>query len=82
MKETTVDLKDFAKHIKPFEWYGPQRDLSPELKRIVKNLTCQEHSYVYCPSCKSYDEKEYDPMNNIKKFMQFIKIEQDKLKKY
>lgn len=36
----TVDLKDFVKHIRPFEWYGAQRDLDPELKRIVKNLTC------------------------------------------
>jgi hypothetical protein len=35
-----VDMKEFAKHIKPFEWYGPQRDLSPEIKRIVKNLVC------------------------------------------
>ena len=35
-----IDWKDFAKHIKPFEWYGPQRDLSPEIKRIVKNLVC------------------------------------------
>ena len=48
----TFDLKDFAKYVKPFEWYGAQRDLSPELKRIVKNLACQEHQYVYCPSCK------------------------------
>lgn len=38
--DEVVDLKEFAKYIRPFEWYGPQRDLSPELKRIVKNLTC------------------------------------------
>ena len=36
----TVDLKEFVRHIRPFEWYGSQRDLDPELKRIVKNLTC------------------------------------------
>lgn len=36
----TVDLKEFVRHIRPFEWFGPQRDLSPELKRVVKNLTC------------------------------------------
>ena len=47
----TFDLKEFARYIKPFEWYGSQRDLSPELKRIVKNLTCQEHQYIYCSSC-------------------------------
>jgi len=66
-------LKEFVKHIKPFEWYGCQRDLSPELKRIVKNLVCQEHKYVYCRSCKTYDEVDYDPIENINKFMKFIK---------
>lgn len=77
--EDEVDLKEFAKYVKPFEWYGPQRDLSPELKRIVKNLTCQEHSYIYCPHCKEYEEVEHDPMSNIKKFMKFIKEEQERL---
>lgn len=38
--KTTMEFKEFAKHIKPFEWHGPQRDLSPELKRVVKNLVC------------------------------------------
>lgn len=37
---TSLEFKEFAKHIKPFEWHGAQRDLSPELKRIVKNLAC------------------------------------------
>jgi hypothetical protein len=35
-----VDFKEFQKHIKPIEWYGVQRDLSPDVKRIVKNLVC------------------------------------------
>lgn len=40
-KETEkVNMKKFVRHIKEFEFYGPQRDLSPEIKRIVKNLTC------------------------------------------
>lgn len=52
---TEIELSEFCKHIKPFEFYGSQRDLSPELKRIVKNLTCQEHQYVYCACCKQYD---------------------------
>ena len=30
-----LNMKEFAKHIKEFEFYGPQRDLSPEIKRIV-----------------------------------------------
>jgi len=74
-----VDWKDFSKHIKPFEWYGAQRDLSPEIKRIVKNLVCQEHQYMYCACCKDYSEKEYDPIETINKFMSFIKDEQEKL---
>ena len=74
-----VDWKEFSKHIKPFEWYGPQRDLSPEIKRIVKNLVCQEHQYMYCPCCKDYSEKEYDPIDTINKFMSFIREEQEKL---
>ena len=61
------------------EWYGPQRDLSPEIKRIVKNLVCQEHQYLYCPCCKTYDEQSYDPLETIDKFMTFIKGEQDRI---
>ena len=57
----------------------PHRDMSPELRRIVRNLTCQEHSYVYCPRCKKYEETEYDPMGNIKKFINYIKEEQRKM---
>jgi hypothetical protein len=45
----------------------------------VKNLVCQEHKYVYCPQCKKYDEVEYDPIENINKFMKFIREEQDKI---
>ena len=37
---TTMKLHEFAKHMKPIEFHGSQRDLSPELKRIVKNLVC------------------------------------------
>lgn len=47
-----IDLNRFARHIKHFELYGSQRDLNPELKRIVKNLMCQEHKFMYCPCCK------------------------------
>jgi len=32
---TPKDLKNFAKYIKHFEFYGSQRDLKPEIKRIV-----------------------------------------------
>jgi len=31
------------------------------LKRIVRNMICQEHKYMYCPLCKTYDiEKDVD----------------------
>lgn len=79
IESNEIKLNEFVKYIRPFEWYGPQRDLSPELKRIVKNLVCQEHKYVYCPQCKKYDEVEYDPIENINKFMKFIREEQDKI---
>lgn len=74
-----LHLDDFAKEMKKFEFYGCQRDLSPELKRIVKNLACQEHRYLYCPCCKKYEQADGDPLDNINKFMQFIRDEQDKL---
>ena len=71
-----MKLQEFAQHMKPIEFYGSQRDLSPELKRIVKNLVCQEHQYLYCPCCKRFEEKDlYNPLENIDKFMAFIQKE-------
>jgi len=36
-----TDLKTFAKYIKHYELHGAEnRDLSPELKRIVEKLSC------------------------------------------
>lgn len=78
-KEKQIKLEEFAKTMKPIEFYGVQRDLSAEMKRIVKNLVCQEHSYLYCPCCKRYEETDNDPLENIDKFMKFIKQEQLKL---
>lgn len=74
-----MKLEEFAKHMKPIEFYGVQRDLSPELKRIVKNLVCQDHKYLYCPCCRKYEEADLNPIENIEKFMKFIKAEQAKL---
>lgn len=34
---------------------------------------------MYCPCCKQYDEMEYDPLETINKFMQFIRGEQTKI---
>lgn len=78
---TPKDLKNFAKYIKHFEFYGSQRDLKPEIKRIVQNLSCSQHKFMYCPCCKEYEEQDFDAVNNIKKFMAYCKEEQDKLKK-
>lgn len=74
-----VKLEEFALHMKPFQFYGSQRDLSPELKRIVKNLVCQDHKYLYCPCCRKFEESDLNPIENIEKFMKFIKAEQMKL---
>ena len=70
-----IDLNRFARHIKHFELYGSQRDLNPELKRIVKNLLCQEHKFMYCPCCKQYEDGPLDPIENIQKFMDYIREE-------
>jgi len=64
-KMKPIDLSKFARHIKHFELYGPQRGVAPEIKRIIKNLTCQEHHFMYCPSCKQYESKDFDPVQNI-----------------
>jgi len=37
---------------------------------------------MYCPSCKQYEAKDFDPVQNIQKFMDYVKKEQEKLKKY
>ena len=34
---------------------------------------------MYCASCKRYDETDIDPLDNIEKFMKFIKAEQEKI---
>jgi len=49
------------------------------MKRILKNLAEQDKKYMYCPSCKEYDEVDYDPVENIEKFMEFIRKEQHKI---
>ena len=74
-KMKPIDLSKFARHIKHFELYGPQRGVAPEIKRIIKNLTCQDHHFMYCPSCKQYESKDFDPVQNIQKFMDYVKKE-------
>ena len=77
-----TDLKKFARYIKHFESYSnAQRDMNPELKRIVEKLSCQEHKFMYCPCCKNYEEQEFDPIENIHKFLHFVKDEKEKARR-
>ena len=34
---------------------------------------------MYCPCCKEYEGAEIDPLENIQKFLDYIKKEQSKL---
>lgn len=34
---------------------------------------------MYCPCCKQYEETDYDPIENLNKFMKFIKEEHEKM---
>ena len=34
---------------------------------------------MYCPCCKQYEETDYDPIENLSKFMKFIKEEHEKM---
>lgn len=67
------DIKKFTHHLTQFQIFGAQRDLDPKLKRIVNNLTCQEHRFMYCPKCKDYEELDFDPLENIEAFMKYIR---------
>ena len=55
------------------------RTISPELKRHVKNMACKHNKYAYCADCHEYKQVESEPINNIYKFMEYIKGEQLKL---
>ena len=35
---------------------------------------------MYCPKCKTYEQNAVSPIENIQKFMKFVKDEQQKLK--
>jgi len=55
-----------------------QRDMPPNIKRVVQNLTCQEHKFMYCPSCKNFNDIDFNPMENIEKFMAYMDQEEKK----
>lgn len=34
---------------------------------------------MYCPKCKTYEQNTLNPIENIQKFMKFVREEQEKL---
>lgn len=73
------DLEKFAKQIYHFQLNcSGKRDVPPLLKRIITNLTCQRHQFMYCPKCKNFDDHDFNPVENIKQFMKFVHQEERK----
>jgi len=55
--------------------------MAPELKKIIEKLSCQEHKFMYCPCCKNYEEQDFDPVENIQKFLHFVSKEKEKARR-
>ena len=55
--------------------------MAPELKRIIEKLSCQEHKFMYCPCCKNYEEQDFDPVENIQKFLHFVTEEKERARR-
>ena len=36
---------------------------------------------MYCPSCKNYEEQDFDPVENIQKFLGFVAEEKEKARR-
>lgn len=73
-----IDWGFITQHVKPIEWFGSQRDLPDHLKRIVEKLYTQTQKFAYCPGCHEYEEQQYDPIESVQKFMDFMKEEYSK----
>lgn len=68
-----ADLEIFAKRIYHFQMNTVgRRDLPPLLKRVIDNLTCARHKYMYCPKCKNFEDVDFDPVENMNQFMKFV----------
>ena len=78
---TEEELREFTRQIRDFQMFDMHKEMTPELKNIVKSLTCAKHKFMYCPKCKNFDDDDFDPMENIQKFMQYVKNEKKKMKK-
>ena len=55
--------------------------MAPELKRIIEKLSCQEHKFMYCPCCKNYEEQDFDPVENIQKFLNYVAEEKERARR-
>lgn len=72
------DMKKFANMVHKFQIDNIGRDLPPNVQKIVNNLTCNEHKFMYCPSCKNFNDADFNPMENIQKFMRYVETEEKK----
>jgi hypothetical protein len=36
---------------------------------------------MYCPCCKNYEEQDFDPVENIQKFLHFVTEEKEKARR-
>ena len=74
-KDAEIDWNFVARAAKPLEWFGSQRDLPDNLKRIVTNMFRQTQKYAYAPCCGEYEEQKYNPVESVRKFLDFMKEE-------
>ena len=37
---------------------------------------------MYCPSCKNFNDADFNPMENIQKFMKYVESEETKWQAY
>jgi phage FluMu protein Com len=37
---------------------------------------------MYCPTCKNFNDIDFDPMENIKQFIKFVEQEEKKWMKF
>ena len=67
------ELQRFAKLVYHFQLNCcEKRDIPPLIRRIVTNLTCNRHKFMYCPCCKNFNDVDFNPIENITQFMKFV----------
>lgn len=76
------ELERFARLVYHFQLNcAAKRDLPPLLRRIITNLTCARHRFMYCPCCKNFNDVDFNPVENITQFMKFVEQELKKWQK-